>query len=624
MPSSGTAESPLLLSILEELPIGVWVARAPGGEFEYANRAFGEILGMSARDDVRVGGYAPVYHIEDRAGRPFAEDRLPFVQALRRRETVVVDGIVIARADGTRVPVRAFGKPLFDGAGVVTHVVVAFRDISAEVDAEAARVVATHKLQTALQHAPIILFASDVAGVVTISEGAGLKAMGRASGELVGQSIREVFKDNAQVNRSLDRALAGESFTSVIDLGRVVLESWLSPLRGPDGEIGGVIGVSTDVTDRLRMQRQMNQAEGLAALGRLAASVAHEINNPLAYALEALRLAGEQIPGDGAAAGPRLEELLREAREGMERVRLITGDLKAFSRADEDARRPQDLGRALAAATKMVATRTGPRARIDLQHGPPATVHADGTRLAQIFVNLVLNAADALPPDGAARNVISIASRLDGAMAVVEVSDNGAGVPAELRDRVFDPFFTTKPIGEGTGLGLFVTRNLVEALGGTIALADAPGGGARFTIRLPTVAAPPAPAPTPEVAPAPAARARARVLIVDDEPQLARLFRASLAADYDVQVFTGGRAALAHMLESPPYDLVLCDLMMADVSGMNVFEELRRQRPRLEGRLVFMTGGVFDPQVADFLAAIPNDCVDKPFDVRAEVRRRLP
>jgi len=627
VPSSGTAELPLLLSILEELPIGVWVAHAPGGEFVYANRAFGAIMGMGARDDVRVGGYAPVYHIEDRAGRPFPEEDLPFVQALRRRETVIVEGIVIAREDGTRVPVRAFGKPLFGqtgvDAGVVTHVVVAFQDISAEVEAEAARVVATHKLQTALQHAPIILFATDVAGVVTVSEGAGLKAMGYESGELVGQSTLELFKANAKVVENHLRALAGETFTTVLDLGGVVLESWISPMRGPDGQIGGVIGVSTDVTDRLRMQRQMNQAEGLAALGRLAASVAHEINNPLAYALEALRLAGEQVPRAGGV-GSRLEELLREARDGMERVRLITGDLKAFSRADEDARRPQDLGRALAAAMKMVATRTGPRARIDLQHGPPATVHADGTRLAQIFVNLVLNAADALPPDGVARNIISIVSRLEGATAVVEVSDNGAGVPVELRDRVFDPFFTTKPIGEGTGLGLFVTRNLVEALGGTIALDDAPSGGARFTIRLPTVAAAPAPAAPPEAAPALPPRTRARVLIVDDEPQLARLFRASLAAEYDVQVFTGGRAALAHMLESPPYDLVLCDLMMADVSGMNVFEELRRQRPGLEGRLVFMTGGVFDPQVADFLAAIPNACVDKPFDVRAEVRRRLP
>ena len=623
VPLSGTAESSLLLSILEELPTGVWVARAPGGEFVYANREFARILGMGARDDVGVGEYSGAYRLEDREGRPFPEDRLPFGQALQRRETVVVDGIVVARKDGTRVYVRAFGKPLLDAAGAVSHVVVAFRDISAEVEAEAEGVVARHKLKTALQHAPIILFATDPDGIVTVSEGAGLKAMGYESGELVGQSSFEMYKDSPQVLENHKRALAGETFTAVLDLGKVVLESWISPLRGPDGRIGGVIGVSTDVTERLRMQRQINQAEGLAALGRLAASVAHEINNPLSYALEALRLAGELVAREGAAAGSRLDDLLREARDGMERVRLITGDLKAFSRADEDARGPQDLGRALGAATKMVATRTGPRARIELALGPPASVHADGTRLAQIFVNLVLNAADALPPDGAARNVISVASRLEGSAAVVEVSDNGPGIPAELRDRVFDPFFTTKPVGEGTGLGLFVTRNLVEALGGTIALDEAPGGGARFTIRWPTEAPAPAPAPPP-VAPARADAPRPRVLIVDDEPQLAQLFRASLASEYDVQVFTNGRAALAHLLDGASYDLVLCDLMIADVSGMRLFEELRRQRPGLERGFVFMTGGVFDPQVADFLASIPNECVDKPFDVRVEVRRRLP
>jgi PAS domain S-box-containing protein len=613
----------MLLSILEELPIGVWVARVPDGELVYANPAFVEIMGMHARDDVRAGGYAGAYHLEDREGRPFPEDRLPFVQALRRRETVIVDDIVIARGDGTRVAVRAFGKPIVDEAGAVSHVVVAFRDITAELEAEAEGVVARHKLKTALQHAPIILFATDVDGTITVSEGAALKGMGYESGELAGQSSFELFKGNPKVVENHMRALAGETFTAVLDLGKVVLESWISPLRGPTGEIGGVIGVSTDVTERLRMQRQINQAEGLAALGRLAASVAHEINNPLAYSLEALRLASERVAGAGGAPDPQLEELLREARDGMERVRLITGDLRAFSRADEDARRPQDLGRALTAATKMVATRTAPRARIELQLGPPATVSADATRLAQIFVNLVLNAADALPLDGAARNRISLVSRLDGATAVVEVADNGPGVPAELRDRVFDPFFTTKPVGEGTGLGLFVTRNLVEALGGTIALDEAPGGGARFTIRLPTVAAAPTPTPVPAKAPPPAAP-RARVLIIDDEPQLARLFRASLAADYDVEVFMSGRAALAHLLESPPYELVLCDLMMADVSGMKVFEELRRLRPGLEQRLVFMTGGVFDPQVATFLASISNECVDKPFDVRVEVRRRLP
>jgi two-component system cell cycle sensor histidine kinase/response regulator CckA len=630
VPLSEFVESSLLRSILEELPVAIWVARAPGGEFVYANAAFAEILGMEARDDVRADEYTPVYHIEDRAGRPFPEERLPFVQAQRLRESVAVDDIVIARGDGTRVFVRAVGKPLFDAAGAIGHVIVAFTDITGEVESEAAAVIARHKLKMAVEHAPIILFASDADGTVTVSEGAALEAMGFKPGELVGKSIFDLYRDNPEVLENNRRVLAGETFRTVADLGKVVLETWLSPMRGPSGEIGGVIGVSTDVTDRRRMERQVDRAERLAALGRLAASVAHEINNPLSYALEALRLARQMAgPEKDAGGGPgsaRLDELLRDAAEGMERVRLITRDLKAFSRSDEEARSPQDLALALSTATKMVATRTSARARVELELGPTATVNADPPRLVQIFVNLVLNAVDALPPDGAERNVISISTRLEGASAVVEVSDNGPGVPVDLRDRVFDPFFTTKPVGEGTGLGLFVTRNLVEALGGTIVLGESTGGGARFTIRLPTVAAPAEPAAT-KVAPPAVSRddapARSRVLIIDDEPQLARIFGAALAAEYDVQTFTSGRAALRHLLESAPYDLVLCDLMMADVSGMQLFEELRRLRPGLERRLVFMTGGVFDPAVAEFLAAVPNECVDKPFDVRVEVRRLL-
>jgi two-component system cell cycle sensor histidine kinase/response regulator CckA len=603
--------------------MGVWVARAPTGELVYANRAFGEIMGMNARDDVRAGEYVGGYRLRTRDGQPYPEERLPFVQALARRTTVVVDDIVIERADGRSVQVRAFAKPIFDAAGEVRLVAVAFIDITAEVNIAAAQAVTQHKLHMALQHAPIVLFATDVDGVVTVSEGAALGRMGFKSGELVGASLHDLYKDNPQVLAENQRALAGETFTGVYDLGNIVLETWLSPMRGPGGEIGGVIGVSTDVTERLRMQKQVNQAERLAALGRLAASVAHEINNPLAYATEALRLAGELVARapEGAAETARLAELLGEARDGVERVRLITRDLKAFSRDDEDVRKPQDLNRTLAAAAKMVSTRTAPRARIELELGPPATVVADENRLVQIFVNLVLNAADALPPDGIERNRITIRSRLEGACAVVEVSDNGPGVPADLRARVFDPFFTTKPVGEGTGLGLIVTRNLVEALGGTVALAEAADGGALFSIRLPVVERV-EPTPTPVAVAASTAR-RARVLIIDDEPQLGQLFRKTLSADHDVDVFTGGRAALTHLLNSPPYDIVLCDLMMADVSGMKVFEEVRRTRPGVERAFVFMTGGVFDPRVADFLASIDNDCVDKPFDVRAEVRRRL-
>jgi PAS domain S-box-containing protein len=624
MPFSGADGSTLLLSVLEELPMGVWVGR-PSGETVYANRACIQIAGAAPRGYVPGGHPEAAYKLKTPEGLPFPNERLPFVQALARREMVVVDDLVIARDDGRSVNVRACAKPIFDDAGEVRLIAVALIDITAEVEAAAARTVVQHKLHMALQHAPIVLFASDVEGIITVSEGAALSRMGFKSGELVGQSIHDLYKDNPQVIADNRRALAGETFTVLADLGTAVLETWISPMRGPKGEIGGVIGVATDVTERLRMQKQVNQAERLAALGRLAASVAHEINNPLAYATEALRLAGELVGRQRAAAetpeAARLGELLAEARDGVDRVRLITRDLKAFSREGEDVRRPQDLNRALGAAAKMVTNRTAPRARIELELGPSVHVHADENRLVQIFVNLVLNAADALPPDGAERNRITIRSRIEGAQAVVEVVDNGPGVPADLRDRVFDPFFTTKPVGEGTGLGLFVTRNLVEALGGTVALAEAPGGGAQFSIRLPTVVPVAAPGGTP--AAVTSTPRRARILIIDDEPQLGQLFRKTLLTEHDVDVFTSGRAALAHLLGGVDYDLVLCDLMMADVSGMKVFEEVRRARPGFERAFVFMTGGVFDPRVADFLASINNDCVDKPFDVRAEVSRRL-
>jgi two-component system cell cycle sensor histidine kinase/response regulator CckA len=626
VPFSGEAGPSVGLSILEGLPVGVWVARAPGGELIYANRRFTEILGMDARDDVRAGEYTPAYSLQDREGRPFPEERLPFVQALARRETVVVEDIVIARRDGRRVFVRAFGEPQLDDAGDVARVVVAFFDITAEVTAAISDVVARHKLEAALAHAPIVLFANDVAGTITVAEGAALENMGVTSEALVGRSIHDIYKDNPSLLAANQRALAGETFTFTTQIGDVTHETWMSPMRGPTGEIGGVIGVANDVTERLRLQRQFSHAERLAALGRLAASVAHEINNPLAYAMEALRIAGDLVGAAGAAAHERarLDELLREAGDGMDRVRHITRDLKLFSREDEDARRPQELGAALAAATKMVATRVGARARIDLAPGPRVTVLADENRLVQIFVNLILNAADALPMGGVERNRISLASRLGGRGVVVEVADNGPGIPLALRDRVFEPFFTTKAVGDGTGLGLFVTRNLVEALGGTIALGDAPGGGALFSIDLPTVA----PEPQADARAAPGGGVvdggrRARILIIDDEPQLARIFQVSLAAQHDVRSFTEGRAALGHLLDGPAYDLILCDIMMADMSGMKVYEELRRARPGQERALVFMTGGVFDPAVAEFLASVPNDCVDKPFDVRAEVARRL-
>jgi two-component system, cell cycle sensor histidine kinase and response regulator CckA len=619
------------MTILEELPTGVWVAHAPGGELAYANRIFAEILGVPARGDVADGQYTQTYHLLDRSGAPYPETGLPFARVLRERRMVVVDDIVIARPDGSRVNVRAIGKPLIDDrTGQISLVMIVFTDITAEVRAESDVAAARERLRTAVDHAPIILFGTDLEGIITVSEGAGLRGMGVKPGELVGKSVFDLYRDHPGVLANTRRVLQkGETFTSVNEVGAVVLESWMAPLNDAGGELVGLIGVSTDVTERLRLERQMTQADRLSALGRLAASVAHEINNPLAYTMEAIRLASETVSELEASSGPgaleevaRLRRLLAEATEGAERVRLITRDLKAFSRADEDARRPLDLNATVATAVKLVGKRTGTRAQVDLALGPPATVCADENRLVQIFVNLLLNAADAMPARAPADNRIRISSRVEGANAVVEVADNGPGIMPAVRARIFEPFYTTKPVGEGTGLGLFVTRNLVDALGGSITVGDAPEGGALFSVSLPTVR--PADAEEAKVAASPRRDAgRWRVLIIDDDPQVAKLLRLSLEHDCDVEMFTSGTSALDHLAGGATYDLVFCDLMMAELSGMSLYQELQRRAPGRERAVVFMTGGVYDPSVSDFLAGIPNDCVDKPFDIRAEVHRRL-
>jgi len=626
----GHPDPAALSAILHALPVGVWVAKVPGGELAYANEEFIAILGMSARSDVAAGEYAQAYSILDRNGRPYPEAQLPFVRAQRERRTVVVDDIVIARSDGTRVYVRAFGRPLFDPTGALTHVVVAFTDISAQVDAEREGAIARSRLATALQHAPIILFTADRSGIITVSEGAGLVGLGYESNQLVGVNVYDLYREVPGILANIQRAMSGESFTTSTQVGPTTLESFMGPLYAEDGSLNGMIGISTDVTERLRLERQVTHTDRMTVLGRLAASVAHEINNPLAYAIESLRLAREltrELEAEAAVESPQrkrahqLRQVLHDATEGAERVRMIARDLKSFSHPDEDTRGPVRIDAAIQTAARFVAKRTQARARVELDLQADGIVLADENRLVQIFANLILNASDALPPSSAAVNVIRVSSRRQDFTTIVEVADSGAGVAPELRALVFEPFFTTKPVGEGTGLGLHVTRNLVEALGGSIEVGAAPEGGALFTVRVPTQTGSvlePAKPPSPSLSPTPRTR-MLRVLIIDDEAMITRVFRATLEGECEVEVALSGRQALERLLAGEQYDFIFCDLMMSDIGGAQLHAELKARAPGREHELIFMTGGVYDPAVAAFLESVDNRCVGKPFDIRHEV-----
>ncbi|MFZ5472191.1 MAG: ATP-binding protein [Myxococcota bacterium] len=612
-------------SILQELPHGVWVAKAPGGELVYANKTFADIMGMGARDDVKVGEYAQPYGIYDREGRLYPEGRMPFVRALQAKATVMVDDIVIHRSDGGRVFVRAYAKPLLGPDGEVAMVAIIFSDITAEVRAQEESALAQRQISTIVNHAPIAIWSLDREGVITVSEGAGLQSLGVASGELVGKSVFELYADHPTIPGFIRRGLAGESLAYTVQVGEAVLESWIGPLRNTAGELDGIIGVSTDVSERHRAQAKVVQADRLVAMGTLAASVAHEINNPLAYVIESLRLLDEELASlsaepEAAGARQRLEHVRRwlpATREGLDRVRVITRDLQTFSRTPDEQSAPVDVRRALESALQLVGKTLRERAQLVLEVDELPPVWANEARLVQVFTNLLLNAAQAVEGDASAQEV-RVSARVEGAQVSVEISDSGPGIPEQIRGRIFEPFVTTKPVGEGTGLGLFVCRNLIEAMGGTIDAENRPQGGAFFRVRLPARSF------AAVEMPAPAAAAAARILIIDDNMTLGRVLADSLRRDgHQTEVVLSGSEALEVLSSDQQFDLVFCDLMMKDLSGMDVYEALRARRPGRERELIFMTGGAFTERARNFLARVPNERLEKPFDIRQEVARRL-
>ncbi len=595
-------DSNALSAILRDLPVGVWVARAPGGEFLYANEAFRQIMRTAPKPEAHAGHYTEPYGIYGLDGKLFPEDQLPFVQAVQQRRTVQVDGIVIHRGDGTRVNVRAFGKPLFGASGEIDLVLVTFYDVTAEVQAQA-------RLDLALEHAPIIVWAVDANGIITLSQGKGVAALGFRPGEIEGKSVYELYGQNPGVLSNMRRALSGESFHVYTEVGGAVLEGWMGPLRDPAGRVTGVIGITTDVTERHRAQKAMFRSERMAAMGTMAASVAHEINNPLTYVLEGLRSIEKEL---GPTAGPRVKQLLSDVKEGAERVRVITSDLQTFSRRDDEPLAPVDVSCATRTALQMLSSQLEGRARVALDLSDGVHVLASERRLVQVLMNLLLNAIHAVReverPGG---HEIRVVTRLDGGDAVVEVADTGKGVPLELMERIFEPFVTTKAVGEGTGLGLFVCRNLIGELRGRIDVDNRAEGGAVFRVRIPAAE--------------PAKRHEgARVLVIDDNVNLGRVMASALDLQrYQTKVVHSGREAVDVLTSGETFDLVFCDLMMKDVSGMDVYDELKKRRPGAEAALVFMTGGAFTERARKFLDSVPNVRLQKPFDICDQVARLL-
>ncbi|HEY6180559.1 MAG TPA: two-component regulator propeller domain-containing protein, partial [Kofleriaceae bacterium] len=251
-----------------------------------------------------------------------------------------------------------------------------------------------------------------------------------------------------------------------------------------DGPV--VVVTGRDVTERDRLRAKLLLSDRMASLGTLAAGIAHEINNPLAYVTANLEVVSESLGSAPTPATPEehaeLQAAIGDAREGAERVRKIVRGLRSFSRSEEEKRVPIALPDVLAAAIRLTGNEVKHRAVLVLDLGPTPLVLADDGRLTQVFINLLINAAHAIPEGNTDANRITVRTRTDhDGRAVVEIHDTGGGMPPDILARAFDPFFTTKEIGEGTGLGLSICHGIISGLGGQISIESPGSAGARST-----------------------------------------------------------------------------------------------------------------------------------------------
>lgn len=383
-----------------------------------------------------------------------------------------------------------------------------------------------------------------------------------------------------------------------------------------------------DVTAERDVEIQRLQAEKLASIGMLAAGVAHEINNPAAFVqgnIESLAAHIRQIEDrlkTGVERGARTEletmlfevtSILQESKEGMARIRRIVRDLSAFSHVeDDDKQMVTDVNRAVESTLSLLRNELRHRATVDRDLRAGRRVRTSPARLGQVFLNLIMNAAQALDEAELKRNRILVRTYDRGGDVVFEVSDNGPGIAPELLPRIFDSFFTTKPRGVGTGLGLPISQGIVRSLGGDITVDAEPGKGATFRVRLPAEQAQPVDAlhehfTRPNYG-------RRRILCVDDEALLLKAYRRMLADVHDVVTALGGRDALLILEKQRDFDLVLCDLQMPEMSGMELHSQVRTLYPELAERFVFVTGGAFSAEAKRFLEQAIT-CLNKPFRI---------
>lgn len=495
-------------------------------------------------------------------------------------------------------------------------------DITERKQAEEALRANRQLLHTVISNAPVILYAIDRDGTITLADGKGLAAFGFRSSEIQGQSGYERFRKLPEVLTHLRRVLSGEEFSAIIEAGGFVHDVHYAPLLSATGEVDGAITVAVDVTERKKLEEQLSQAQKMEAIGRLAGGIAHDFNNILSAIVGYSELARLALPDDAKA-----RSFVGEVLQASERAKELVQQILVFSRQSEEQPQPILVTPVVKEALKLV--RASIPSTIEISQSiqtQDTVVLADPTRIHQIVMNLCTNAYHAMMDRGgvlgvSTQEIAQTAERplLDpqippGHYFVLTISDTGPGIHPAIRDKIFDPYFTTKEKDKGTGLGLAVVHGIVERFGGKVEVVSSPGMGAVFRVILPVIETSVGRC-QPEVAPF--EYGNEHILLVDDEITLVAMGKGLLQSlGYQVVALSSSLEAFEVFCKKPDtFDLVITDFTMPGMTGGKLAERIHQIRP---GIPIIMCSGQSDQfSELDAEAAGIAEYVRKPYNLAA-------
>lgn len=538
------------------------------------------------------------------------------------------------------IPVSVTMSSVGDDPLVAVHALIRDESHIVATEREAAlHFTRVRELRTILDNAPLIIFRLDP------STGA-LKYLNRHAERLLGVPTAEALSAPEFV-RALHRHVdARQAFDAAVRQARsgevsppyearlqweesdeIAVRGTIYPLKGENGDVVAIEGILADVSAEHAARARAIQADRLSSLGLLAASVAHEINNPASFILLGLAnleriLDGLDAPCDDARI-TSARDLVVELRDSLHRIVRIVRDLRLFaSPSRPETTRVADVNEVVESALSLARGRIMERADLVKELGDVPPILMDGGRLGQVIVNLLVNATQAIPKDSHLAK-ITVTTREAGERVEIVVSDTGTGIPKENLARIWAPFFTTKTMEMGTGLGLSISREIIERAGGEIRVesrveaSEAGPRGSSFIISLPAAyAMKPSRSSDAPLTPT-SSRERndaacRRVLIVEDEISLAHALVAEIGRYHDVALAERAEVAL-ELFAHERFDVVLCDLRMPGMSGEALYEAVCVRNPPQAAAFIFMSGIGFVPEVERFLAASGRPVLHKPF-----------